>query len=564
MGQTNQMTSCTKKPPAPSASRTKRTINHGQKAPLECDTVTSTQWITDTSTTTVLVPTTYLVPTTILVPTVSIVPTTVTDRATVTQTRNQSVTVWVPTTYTATITRTLQYPVTVTSAHDVTVTTTATETETIVTTLTTSYPVISHETVTRPASTVTRPASTITQPASTITQPASTVTQPASTSKITVCPAPTGLHAPLAPSSNLTFGCSPGSVCAPPMPRGCNMWPGPPSDDFACRASECIPSPPFTQTHWPDNETSYYYPPSNGYFNLDPTEFGLTYDVFADHGRDRAGQKRGQGGGTLMKRAPAPPARCFDECNNAYLIAEAGGKTDELCQARSSFRLGFELCKACIKTSSASVSVDDYIGSVFAQFLNFCKGRRSEPTSVSARPSSSSSSPSGPDQALSSPPLVLHTTTQVGASPGGFEPSSPSTTAQATTRSATTERPKTSSSFDSSAEDDDTTTAAAAAAANTGAVSAAKTSQSSRPEAGAASSTAHPGVAGQDESMHHAATSTPVVVSDSTSRNPAFTTSNATLAPKGTPPVLVSGVAGRRGLAGATPALIVAMIVLIV
>ncbi|KAM3528368.1 hypothetical protein MY4038_005906 [Beauveria bassiana] len=575
---------CTKKPPAPSASRTRRTpVGHGQEAPLECDTVTLTQWITDTSTTTVLVPTT------ILVPTVSIVPTTVTDRATVTQTRNQSVTVWVPTTYTATITRTSQYPVTVTWAHDVTVTTTETTTETIVTTLTTSYPVVSYETVTRQASTVTQPASTITQPAftvtqsaSTVTQPASTLTQAASTSKITVCPAPTGLHAPLAPSSNLTFGCSPGSVCSPPKPQGCDMWPGPPSDDFVCRATECIPSPPFTQTHWSDNATSYYYPPSNGYFNLDPTEFGLTHDVFVDHGQDHARQR----GRSLMKRAPAPPSRCFDECNNAYLIAEAGGKTDELCRAHSSFQVGFELCTACIKThasvlSSSSSTIDDYIGSVFAQFLNFCNGRRSEPTRstvVSAQPnssSSSSSSPSGPDQALSSQPL--HTTTQVDASSGGFEPSpstttttttttTTNTTAEATHSATTTERPRMSSSVNSGAEDLQTT------ASNTGAVSAAKTSQSSitsssRPEAGTVSSTAHhSGAAGEDESSTlHAMSTTPVVKSYSTSQNSPVTAS-ATLTPKSTgmPLVLVNGVTGRCGLAGAAPALIVAMIVLMI
>ncbi|KAM3445413.1 hypothetical protein NHJ13734_000540 [Beauveria thailandica] len=592
------LVNCTKKPPAPSASRrTRRTSHHGQEAPLECDTVTSTQWVTATSTTTVLVPTASLVPTTILVPTVSIVPTTVTDRATVTQTRNQSVTVWVPTTYTATITRTSQYPVAVTSAHDVTVTMTATTTETIVTTLTTSYPVVSHETVTRtaastvtqPASTITQPAFTVTQSASTVTRPASTVTQPASTSKITVCPAPTGLHAPLAPGSNLTFGCSPGSVCSPPIPRGCDVWPGPPSDDFVCRASECYPSPPFTQTHWPDNETSYYYPPSNGYFNLDPTEFGLAYDVFVDRrGRDHhhhAGQRRGQRGRSLMKRAPAPPPRCFDECNNAYLIAEAGGKTDELCRAGSSFRLGFELCTACIKTyasvsSSSTIDNgggDDYIGSVFAQFLDFCNGRRSEPTSTVSAQQPSRSRPGAPDQALSSEPLL--TTTQVGASSGGFEPSPSSssstttttTTAQATRSAATwTERPKTSSSVDSGAEDDKST------ASNTGAPSAAKTSQSSTsksssgsssmPEAGAVSSTAHHGgAAGEDESTPHATSTTPIVKSEPTSRDPPVT-SSVTLTPKGTgtPLVLVNGVTGRCGLAGAAPALMVAMLVLII
>lgn len=370
---------------------------------------------------------------TVLVPTISVVPTTLTDIETVTQTRNQSVTVWVPTTYTATITRTSQYPVTVTKEHGVTVTNTATTTETVVTTLTTSYPVVSDHTVTQPAVTITQPGavvtqpavtitqsgSIVTQPAVTITQPASIITQPGTTvtapapaqtaATISICPAPVGGYAPLDPKSDLTFGCSPGTVCSPPMPDDCNAWPAPPSDGFLCCESDCIPSPPYTLAHWRENDTNTF-PLSFGYFNLDPRAFGLSYDVFRapEHGRRSA-----------VRRETTPPM-CYDDCNNAYLVAESVGKTDALCHDGSSFNLMFDTCQGCIAAHSNGVAhvIDSYVQPVFAQFLNFCHGRRSVPTTppVAVSPGGSAS----PEPVVSPEPVA--TSSQAEASPGSFEP----------------------------------------------------------------------------------------------------------------------------------------------
>ncbi|KAJ6789403.1 hypothetical protein PWT90_00956 [Aphanocladium album] len=390
---------CTKKPvPTTSVAKRMQFTHPKQERTLECDTVTTTEWKTVTATD-------HVVSTkTVLVPTVSIVPTTVSDIETVTQIRNQSVTMWVPTTYTATITRTSKCPVVVTSGHDVTVTTTATATETVVTTLTTSYPVVTHDAVTRPGPT--------------ISLPVVTVTETAKPTKIMLCPSPTGLHRRLDPDSDLTFGCRPGTVCIPPMPDGCNMWPGPPSDDFLCCESDCKPSLPFTPTHWRENETSYY-PQSYGYFNLDPTAFGLSYDIFKEPADKHALNSRDESRSVLKR---AVPMQCFDECNNTYIVAEAGGKTDELCRDGSAFRVGFDLCQSCIHVHADALKkpVDDYVEPVFAQFLNFCKGRRSEPTKTPVVVSPAPSNPPGPDSEVASRPL--ETSSQASASSGGFEP----------------------------------------------------------------------------------------------------------------------------------------------
>lgn len=386
--------------------------------------------------------------------------TTLTDIETVTQIHNQSITSWVPTTYTATVTRTSEYPVTITAEHNVTVTSTTATTETIVTTLTTSYPVVSTATVTQPAVTVTAPGATVietksaetvtasgttvTQPGTTITEvkPVETVTRPGvtitdvkseetvtqpgttvtdiqtSTTKITVCPSPTGFHRPLDPQSNLTFGCEPGYVCNPPMPDGCNIWPGPPSDTFVCCESDCIPSPPFTFTNWKANATGYY-PPSYGYFNLDPRPFGLSYDIFdLPSGAEDTPHRRGLLSGGIDIQIGGNP--CYASCNNVNGEAESVGKSDELCRAGSKFRVQYDACKSCVEGHAdlLQVTVEQYVGAVFAQYLNFCNGRRSVPSIEPVHVGGGDGS--GPDPAVASQPAV--TSSQAGASSASFEP----------------------------------------------------------------------------------------------------------------------------------------------
>ncbi|GAB0136837.1 hypothetical protein EsDP_00005125 [Epichloe bromicola] len=214
------------------------------------------------------------------------------------------------------------------------------------------------KTIVQPGTQVTQ-VQTQTLPPSLITKPASTVTV-TPVFDVTLCPTPTGATAPLSPTSDLTFGCKPGYVCNPPKPNGCNTWPGPPADDFLCDTKDCIPSPPFTNTTW-DQCNTHYYPPSYGYFNLDPEVFGLSYDIFESQSYEEVvnghittvttGNWEPQKSlaawpkpidtsrpvsPAVRARAAEPsqlrdcrskrditPAICFDDCNNAYVIALA-------------------------------------------------------------------------------------------------------------------------------------------------------------------------------------------------------------------------------------------------
>lgn len=265
---------------------------------------------------------------------------------------------------------------------------------------------------------------------------------------VSVCPLPTGASAPLDPKSNLTFGCKPGYVCDPPKPDGCNFWPGPPSDDFICCPDDCIPAPPFETATWAENQTEYY-PPSDGYFNLNPEAFGLPYDIFAYEIRTETNDGKalphktgnwasqpalstwpkteaaalpaelkdgGKWPNQFKMRAVAPPV-CYDDCNNAYLGASGEGKTDNLCKPDSPFNKKYGKCSSCISNNEdvGKNSIDAYVKPTFSQFLNFCSGRDSTPIS---------GVPTVPDSALTSQPDVK-TSGQVDGSLRSFTPIEP-------------------------------------------------------------------------------------------------------------------------------------------
>ncbi|KAG6050818.1 hypothetical protein E4U39_003148 [Claviceps sp. Clav50 group G5] len=264
------------------------------------------------------------------------------------------------------------------------------------------------KTVVEPNVTVTE-SLTQTLPPSLITEPAKTVTE-TPIYNVTLCPTPTGSTAPLSPTSDLTFGCKPGYVCNPPKPNGCNLWPGPPADDFLCDKKDCIPAPPLNK---PTGRDGDYYPPSYGYFNLDPEPFGLSYNIFAKprqfvedvhNTKDTSSQqtppvwhkvshsasdsyptssrqeektsesrKRGDKRDTVSDS-------CYDESNRAYDSALLLGKTPALCAEDSSFEQGFERYQRCVKANSQTTMskmarfklIRIYVEHKFDQFLDFC------------------------------------------------------------------------------------------------------------------------------------------------------------------------------------------------
>ncbi|KAK7928209.1 hypothetical protein PG985_005207 [Apiospora marii] len=188
--------------------------------------------------------------------------------------------------------------------------------------------------------------------------------------------------------SDLTWGCSPGKICSPPKPDGCLIWAEPPAKEYVCPSqSYCVDAPVYKNATWEPEETGYF-PPNDIYYNLPPTAFGLTYDIFKEDFVpeiciDSAGEKytttRATGNWesqtsitrytatvnslpavtTYAKRSPGLrsralaedptiPSMCYDDCNDALLEGQRLGKTSALCQDDSVFNENVKTCDLCM------------------------------------------------------------------------------------------------------------------------------------------------------------------------------------------------------------------------
>lgn len=325
------------------------------------------------------VPTTVAVPTT--VPTTILVPTTLTDTLTTTE--------LIPTTLTETTTFVTSYPVTVTDSTTIY----TTETTVVVSTTVSTYTTVSTFTSVREVTnTVTN-----TVPV-TVTLPGETVI-----TSVTLCPVPTNT-APVIrtkTSKRQVWGCDPGFVCKMPKPGNCNVWTDSPSRDFVCEPQYCAPAPYYPHVEWPKGETGYY-PLTEGYFNLNPNAFGLSYDIFEQkevvtkiHGKKTTittGNWVSQTSLTHFPPEPSVTARsyrlralskrdetiapgvCFAFCQNAYNEAQKIGLTDDLCILGTSFRDSYDSCRLCIDENAEDIKVTwrAYLGDKFLEYVDFC------------------------------------------------------------------------------------------------------------------------------------------------------------------------------------------------
>lgn len=390
-----------------------------------------------------------------------------------------------------------------------------TEENTITDLITTTLPgstVVRTITITEPASTVTetKDGTTVTQ-----TQPASTVVTtttevlPGETLiitplfEVTLCPRPTGSpQKTLNPKSDRTFGCAPGYVCNPPKPNGCNFWPEPPTDNYECAPEQCIVAPPFINTTWKEDKSSYY-PPSYGYFNLNPEAFGLSYDIFefqvveeigyhttktittgnwesqatlsewprttststTASGYDTSKLRQRRAVHWLGKRELATPNICYDSCDGAYKIAESIGKNEDLCKVDSDFRIAYDACAVCVDENSdeSKKNKRDYVDPIFAQFFEYCDTLETTPTSSSSSEDLESQVTSrevstGTQESAIKPtvsPIEPSTTTKEASSTSSS--SAASSTAPSTTSSPAEDQPSsTASQTTQSAEESET------------------------------------------------------------------------------------------------------------
>ncbi|GJC78135.1 agglutinin-like protein ARB_02240 [Colletotrichum liriopes] len=377
--------------------------------------------------------TTILVPTTATA-TIQLPPETVTlpGSTIVTTIAGQVTTIQLPgTTLTLRTTDVVTLPPSTTTLPGSTVVTTLTEISPASTVTITEDGITVTSVIPGPTSIVT---STLTLPPITLTIPPSTVTQTEIRDR-SACPAPTNTPGvnPVVdfnPKSNRTWGCQPGYVCNPPKPAGCSLWADSPADEYACNLRDCVPAPPYTLATWKDNET-HYYPPNDGYFNLDPNAFGLPYDIFdyeviVTKVKGKKGHKKttittgNWASATDLTHfpptaqptvtvAPAPvsspvgkhaykhhkegkvyerrslfnkrdetivPAVCYDTCNNCYIEVQATGKVSSICNPTSAFQTDLEACRQCVRENAEDEkeTLRVYLEPKFQQFITFCEG----------------------------------------------------------------------------------------------------------------------------------------------------------------------------------------------
>ncbi|KAK8079589.1 hypothetical protein PG997_007407 [Apiospora hydei] len=216
-------------------------------------------------------------------------------------------------------------------------------------------------------------------------------------------------------ASDLTWGCSPGKICSPRKPDGCLFWASPPEKEYVCeRQEDCIDAQPYTPGNWTSDESSYFQP-TEGYYNLPPIAFGLSYDIFLEENatticKDSEGHEftstfatgnwasqtsitrfppastYGAAVPTYVKRAPVlrlrqnqdlgqgvVPSMCYAACNNAFLEAQKIGKGPQLCKQDSEFNQYKDTCDACSEEHGSSLKTNNAIAfSPFAQYLDYC------------------------------------------------------------------------------------------------------------------------------------------------------------------------------------------------
>ncbi|KAJ5111695.1 hypothetical protein NUU61_001325 [Penicillium alfredii] len=221
--------------------------------------------------------------------------------------------------------------------------------------------------------------------------------EPTSSSSISICPSriinPTYTPATALPT-DYTWGCPPRHLCHPSHSaedNGCNFEAGPPADTYYCAPHECIPSPKLLPPqHWGQPVWSQQvgrFNTSWGYFNLSPHEFGLNYSVFNDTDQNTSPINYRRDWTMQI------PGKCYDECNDAMLEAEARGKMASLCDDDSAFMVLLRACRACIKTAHVSHVPAETLPE-FQQFVFYCEQSHDHSSSSSSHDSTQTQRPS--------------------------------------------------------------------------------------------------------------------------------------------------------------------------
>lgn len=200
-----------------------------------------------------------------------------------------------------------------------------------------------------------------------------------------------------------SWGCPPGWVCKP-LQENCDFEAGLPDRNFYCAPNECVPAQalPEPLPNWNTNfagnstpltDTSLGVVALPDVFNMNPTDFGLGYEIFIIDQVITITSTYVLPPAATEAAVPAPqnnlprfrgrqaqttiPAPCYTWCNNALLEVQSSGKTPRVCQPNSAYLVTLDSCRACIDTHWADdPAVDTFlqVAPQFQQFVDYCAG----------------------------------------------------------------------------------------------------------------------------------------------------------------------------------------------
>jgi hypothetical protein len=203
--------------------------------------------------------------------------------------------------------------------------------------------------------------------------------------------------------TNTRWGCPPGWICKPTQ-ENCDFEAGLPDRNFYCAPNECVPAPSIPQPlpNWGQDVYSNSSPISNpelgvvaldSYFNMNPTDYGLSYDIFvvdkaititstyvvppAATGLPNVVGTNNTAVRMRQAQLQVPPS-CYTWCNNGLLEVQALGKRRSMCQPGSAFLISVGQCRLCIDAHRAQDIQDTdtfiQIAPQFQQFIDYCNG----------------------------------------------------------------------------------------------------------------------------------------------------------------------------------------------
>jgi len=199
--------------------------------------------------------------------------------------------------------------------------------------------------------------------------------------------------------SNYLWGCPPGKLCHPKR-ECCNFEQNPPAESYVCAPEECMPVadlPPLET--WLDyenvNDTCAWLTPMDDYFNLNPTFFGLDFDIFNIYGQPSCSpvlppsivtvevpspvtvattvtalvtsgtwaawpappevtKRADLSERDLEKKAVAVASECYAVCDYAAAVYQSIGNAPELCSSDGQWSSAFARVTSCTEKYSAT------------------------------------------------------------------------------------------------------------------------------------------------------------------------------------------------------------------